>query len=405
MFNARKIKKDFPIFTNHPELVYLDSTATSLKPQQVIDKENEYYTKYTANIFRGIYKISEKATAEYEGVRQKVAQLIGAKNALEIVFTRNTTESINLVVHGLENEISPEHEILVSIAEHHSNFVPWQQLAKRKKAKFHAVDIDEKGLIKEKYLLSLINDATKVVGLFHISNVLGTINPLKEIIAKIKMINPKCIVVVDGAQAVPHLEVNVVDLGCDFYAFSSHKMLGPTGVGVLWGKYELLEKIPPYQMGGEMIESVYLDHTNFKKPPYRFEAGTPHIAGVIGLGVAIDYLQKLGMKNIRNHEIELTRYAQKKLNKIEGLKIVGPQDPEKRSGVIAFTMNEAHAHDIAQVLDSDNICIRAGHHCAMPLHLYLNISSTARASFYIYTTKEDVDKLIKGLEKVLKLFN
>lgn len=404
MFDSKKIKTDFPIFIDQPELVYLDSTATSLKPQQVIDKENEYYTKYTANIFRGIYKISEKATAEYEAVREKVAHFIGAKNAQEIVFTRNTTESINLIVHGLEHDISPDHEILVSIAEHHANFVPWQQVVKSK-VQFKIANLTTDGKLNEIDLLDKVNKHTSVVALFHVSNVLGTINPLKEIVAKIKKKNPKCIVVVDGAQAIPHLEVNVVDLGCDFYAFSSHKMLGPTGVGVLWGKYELLEQMQPYQMGGEMIESVYLDHTNFKKPPHKFEAGTPHIAGVIGMGAAIDYLQNLGMKNIRNHEIEITGYAIERLKKIEGLKIFGPQNPDQRGGVVAFTMRAAHAHDIAQILDSNNICIRSGHHCAMPLHLYLKINSTARASFYVYSTKNDVDKLIEGLEKVVKLFN
>lgn len=405
MFDAKEIKRDFPIFQIHPKLVYLDSTATSLKPRQVIDKENEYYTKYSANIFRGIYKISEKATAEYEAVREKTAHFIGAKDTREIVFVRNATEAINLIVNGIEPDVSPHHEFLVTIAEHHANFVTWQQLARRKKAKFHAVGMTKEGYFDEKKLLSLVSDATKVVGLFHISNVLGTIAPIKELAAKIKKKNPRCLVVVDGAQAIPHLKVNVLDLGADFYVFSSHKMLGPTGVGILWGRYELLHKLRPYQFGGEMIQAVYQEHSEFKDTPHKFEAGTPHIAGVIGLGAAIDYLEKLGMENVRKHEVKLLEYALNRLKMIEGITIYGPQKAVDRGGVIAFTLKQAHAHDIAQILDTDNICIRSGHHCAMPLHLYLKVASTARASFYVYSTEEDVDSLVEALKKVLKVFS
>lgn len=404
MLNPKKIKKDFPIFSNQPDLVYLDSTATSLKPLSVIDKEHEYYTKYSANIFRGIYKISEKATEEYESVRVKIAQFIGAKSEKEIVFTRNTTEVINLIAHGIEQLITTKDEILFSIAEHHANFVTWQQLAIKKGIKYQVVGIRNDGFLDQRDLLDKVTTNTKVVALFHVSNVLGTINPLKELIIKIKNKNPHCLVMIDGAQAIPHMKVDVLDLGCDFYAFSSHKMLGPTGIGVLWGKYELLDQMHPYQMGGEMIDGVYLDRTNFKKPPHKFEAGTPHIAGVIGLGASIDYLNSLGMKEVRNHEIEITKYALSQLQKIDGLSIYGPQKTDERGGIIAFTMKDAHAHDIAQILDSDNICIRSGHHCAMPLHLNLKVPSTARASFYVYSTEEDVDRLVYGLSKVQKIF-
>ncbi|KKS40289.1 MAG: Cysteine desulfurase [Candidatus Gottesmanbacteria bacterium GW2011_GWA2_42_16] len=336
MIDGNQIKKDFPIYRHQPNLVYLDTTATSLKPQQVIDKENEYYTKYSANIFRGIYKISEKATEEYERVREKIAHFIGAKSAGEIVFVRNATEAINLVAAGR---------------------------------------ITSEGKLDEKDLLGKINNKTRMVAFTHVSNVLGTINPVKTLIKKIKAKNPHCLILVDGAQAAAHFKIDVRDLGCDFYVFSSHKMLGPTGVGVLWGRYELLDNMNPYQYGGEMISAVYVDRTEFKDPPHKFEAGTPHIAGVIGLGAAIDYLRVLGMDKVRQHEIEMTSYALKLLRSLKGLKIYGPQNPENRGGVIAFTIERIHAHDIAQILDSNNICIRAGHHCAMPLHLSLDVAS------------------------------
>lgn len=405
MLDSIQIKKDFPIFDQNPQLVYLDSTATSLKPQPVIDKENEYYTKYSANIFRGIYKISEKATEEYENVREKVAQFIGATNSKEIVFVRNATEAINVVASSWGGMcLDKGDEIITTIMEHHANFVTWQQLARVVGCKLLVVGLKGDGYLDEEELLSKISDKSKLVAFTHVSNVLGTINPVIRIVKEIKKRNSKCLVLIDGAQAVPHINVDIVDLGCDFYVFSSHKMLGPTGVGVLWGKYKLLEEMQPYQYGGEMIQAVYLDRTEFKSPPHKYEAGTPHIAGVIGLGKAIDYLEKLGMENVRRHEIELTGYALSKLRKIKGITIFGPQTVEKKGGVIVFTMSKAHPHDIAQVLDSDNICIRSGHHCAMPLHTYLGVSSTARVSFYVYTTKKDIDKLIEGLKKVQQIF-
>ena len=404
MIDGNQIKKDFPIYRHQPNLVYLDTTATSLKPQQVIDKENEYYTKYSANIFRGIYKISEKATEEYERVREKIAHFIGAKSAGEIVFVRNATEAINLVAAGVGKTLKTGDEIVTTIMEHHSNFVPWQQRALKKHIAYHVSRITSEGKLDEKDLLGKINNKTRMVAFTHVSNVLGTINPVKALIKKIKAKNPHCLTLVDGAQAAAHFKVDVRDLGCDFYVFSSHKMLGPTGVGVLWGRYELLDNMNPYQYGGEMISAVYVDRTEFKDPPHKFEAGTPHIAGVIGLGAAIDYLRVLGMDKVRQHEIEMTSYALKLLRSLKGLKIYGPQNPENRGGVIAFTIERIHAHDIAQILDSNNICIRAGHHCAMPLHLSLDVASTARASFYVYTTKEDIDALVKGLKRVQEIF-
>lgn len=400
-FNA----KDFPLLKrkiNGKHIVYLDSAATSLKPIPVINKLNEYYSQYSANIFRGIYTLSEEATAEYELVREKVAGFINAPDKNEIVFTRNTTESINLLAAGIGKESNPGDEFVVSIMEHHSNFVPWQQRAFKKSLEFRVWSLDKDGTLDLKDLKKLITRRTKVLGVTAVSNVLGTINPIRQICQIVKRINPKCLVIVDAAQAAPHMPIDVQKWGVDAVAFSSHKMLGPTGVGVLWGKMELLEQLSPYQYGGEMIEEVHVDKTIFKRPPHKFEAGTPHIAGVIGLGAAIDYLEKLGMNSVRATEAKITAYALKQLKRLGSVSIYGPQN---RGGVIAFTMKGVHAHDIAQVLDEDNICIRAGHHCAMPLHEYLKISATARASFYIYTTKEDIDMLITGLEKVRRIFH
>ncbi len=365
-------------------IVYLDSAATSLKPRQVIDRENEYYTRYTANIFRGIYTTSEEATKAYEDVRAATAKFIGAGRPEEIIFTRNTTESINLVAYSLRPK-----EVVVSIMEHHSNFVPWQQLSHL--SVWHP----------EKPLDSVVTKKTELFAVTAVSNVLGTIVPVKEIVKNVKRINPTCLVLVDAAQAVPHMPVDVGDWGADFVAFSSHKMLGPTGVGVLWGKYDVLSRMKPFLYGGEMIKEVREDRTIFKELPYTFEAGTPHIAGVIGLGAAIDYLSKLGMKNVRKREEEITHYAMQELAKVKGLTMYGPKE---RAGVIAFTLKSAHAHDIAQVLNEDNVFIRAGNHCAMPLHLSMGIAATARASFYIYTTKKDIDALMQGLEKVNRIF-
>ncbi len=406
--NVSSIRKDFPLLVrkiNGKLIVYLDSTATSLKPQSVIDALEDYYRRYSANVYRGIYTISEEATEAYEGARKKIADFIGAPSVDEIIFTRGATESINLVAAGIGKTLVSGDNMVVSIMEHHSNFVPWQQRALKKNGEFRIWNIDKNGKLNPEDLDTLITRKTKVLAITALSNVLGTINPIKNIVVSVKRINPHCLVVVDAAQAVPHMTVDVQAWGADYVAFSGHKMLGPTGIGVLWGKSELLQDLSPYQYGGEMIAEVHADRTLFKEPPQKFEAGTPHIAGAIGLGAAIDYLSKIGMENIRNHEMEITAYALNRLSNIDGLTMYGPALPEERGGVISFIIKDVHPHDIAQVLDQDNICIRAGHHCAMPLHEYLGLSATTRASFYIYTTKEDIDALILGLEKAKKLLS
>lgn len=396
-------KKDFPLLTrviNGKPIVYLDSTATSLKPQSVIDAQDEYYRRYSANVYRGIYAISEEATEAYESARKKVAEFIHAPSADEVIFTRGTTDAINLVAAGIGKTLVAGDEVVSTIMEHHSNFVPWQQRALRKNGEWRIWNIDKNGKLNIDDLDKLITRRTKVLAITAVSNVLGTINPIEKITKIVKRINPERLVVVDAAQAVPHMPVDVKKWGADFVAFSGHKMLGPTGIGVLWGKMEQLEELAPYQYGGEMIAEVHVDRALFKKPPHKFEAGTPHIAGAIGLGAAVSYLAKIGMDAVRQHEKEITAYALSALRRISGLHVVGPAD---RGGVVAFTLDGVHAHDIAQVLNEDNVCIRAGHHCAMPLHEYLGLSATARASFYIYTTKEDIDALVASLEKAKKL--
>lgn len=401
MIDAKKIKKDFPIFEKDKGLVYLDSTATSLKPSIVIDKLAEYYSQYSANIFRGVYAISERATVEYENTRKAVAGFINAQKKEEVVFTRNTTETINLIAYSWGRKIIAKgDEIVTTVTEHHSNFVPWQVLAGETGAVLKVIDINENGDLQGN-LEEIITKKTKILALAHVSNVLGTINPVKEIVTIAKRINPKITVVVDAAQAVPHMPVDVQSLGCDFLAFSSHKMLGPTGVGVLWGKYELLDEMFPFMYGGEMIEEVFLDNTTFKRPPHKFEAGTPAIAEVIALKSAIVYLSNLNLREVRRHEKELVGYAIKTMRAALGnkIRILGPADPEKRAGVLSFTYGDIHPHDVASILDEEKIAVRAGHHCAMPLHTRLGINATIRASFYVYNTREDVDKLIVALKK------
>lgn len=406
MFDASKIKKDFPIFQNDPSLVYLDSSATSLKPKAVINKLVEYYENYSANVYRGIYKISEQATLEFEQTRDVVARFINATKSEEIIFTRGTTESLNLVAYSLGRQIIQKgDEIVTTIMEHHSNFVPWQQLALENGADFKIIDVDYEGYLKLNQLDEIITKKTTILAITYVSNVFGTINPIKDIIKGAKKINPNIIVIVDAAQAVPHMRVDVQDLACDFLAFSSHKMLGPTGVGVLWGKYELLDGMFPFQFGGEMITEVHLDRTIFKKPPHKFEAGTPHIAGVIALKKAVNYLNRLGCEAIRKHEIDLTTstiYALKE-EFAKKVRIFGPDDMSEKGGIVAFSFDKYHPHDVAQILDEENIAVRAGHHCAMPLHNRLNTVATVRASFYIYNYGEDIKRLISGLKKVEKV--
>lgn len=399
------LHQDFPILQRKIQgkrLVYLDSTASTLKPQSVIDAMNRYYTQYSANIFRGIYQLSEEATDAYEQARKNVAAFIHAPDPKEIVFVRNATEGINLVAATwARHNIQEGDEIITGVMEHHANIVPWQIVAQEKRATVWYADLMTPEGVDQLY--SRISKKTKIVALTHVSNVLGIITPIKQITAEVKKRNPACIIMVDAAQSVPHQAIDVSEMGCDFLVFSGHKMLGPTGIGVLWGRYPLLEAMPVYQTGGEMIRSVTLEKATFEAPPHKYEAGTPHIAGAIGLGAAVDYLQALGMDAVRRHEQELVSYAMNALKGIDGLTIYGPQDPTQRAGVVSFTVEKTHPHDLAQLLDRQNICIRSGNHCAMPLHTHLGVAATARASFYIYNKKEDIDALVEGIEKARQI--
>ena len=407
-FNLQSIRESFPILKrriNNKPIVYLDSAAMSLKPKSVIEAVSGYYSKYSANVFRGIYKLSEEATEKYENTRKKVAVFINAETEREVIFVRNTTEAINLVAYSYGRlNIGKNDEVVTTIMEHHSNFLPWQDLVLENAAILKILDIDKNGLLDLSNIEKVVSKKTKLFALVHVSNAIGTINQVKKIIQIVKRINPNCIILVDGAQSVPHLRVDVKDLGCDFLAFSGQKMLGPTGAGVLWGKKEILESMPPFLFGGEMIREVYVNKAVFAEIPHKFEAGTPHIGGVIGLGEAVDYLSYIGMDNVRQHEKELTSYALSKMREIKDLDIYGPMDPEVRGGVVSFNIKGVHAHDVAQFFDSENICVRSGHHCAMPLHTRLKISFSVRATFYLYTTKEEIDKLTDAVLKVKKIF-
>lgn len=401
------IRNDFPILRrtiNGKRIVYLDSTATSLKPQPVIDAVSSYYTHHTANVFRGIYTMSEEATALYEQSRSAVAHLIGAKPS-EIVFTRNTSESLNLFAYiWLAGHVSRDDRVVTTIMEHHSNFVPWQQFAKKIGYELAIWYTDENGCLDEGKLDTLITKKTKLLTFTAASNVLGTIPDVTSIVKRAREINPAICICVDAAQAVPHMPVDVTLWGADVVAFSGHKMLGPSGVGALWAKETLLNDLPPFLFGGDMIREVHETETVFNDIPHKFEAGTPNIEGVIGFGAAASYLSALGMQDVRNHEESIVSYALSQLGKISGVSIYGPKDPAIRGGVIAFRMGRVHPHDIAQVLDEDNVCIRVGYHCAMPLHEYMGIGPTARASFYVYSDRDDVDALIESLKKVKKMF-
>lgn len=396
-------KKDFTILRNNPDLVYLDSTNTSLTPDSVVKKINEYYFNYNANVGRGIYAISEKATTEYELTRKKVAQFINAETN-EVIFTSGTTMSLNTVSHGLSHLVKKSENVITTAMEHHANFIPWQQLAKNKKSDFRVINIDKEGKLDLEDLKNKINENTKIFSLTYVSNVLGTINPVKEIINEIRKINPETIIVVDAAQAAPHVKIDVKELDCDFLAFSSHKMLGPTGVGVLYGKLEKLEKIKPLFTGGEMINEVTCQQSTFAELPHRLEAGTPNIADVIAFKEAVNYLENVGFENIKKYEQKLVEYTFKKLEEEFGddVKIFGPKNVEDHSGSISFTFKKYHPHDIAAILDQEkNVCIRVGMHCAMPLHReFLNVPATARVSFYLYNDESDIDKFIKGLKRV-----
>ena len=405
-FDAAQRRADFPILTREVRpgvpVVYLDSTATSQKPLTVIEAMNNYYRLSNANVHRGIHALAEEATALYEGGRERVAKFINARTTKEIIFTRNTSEAINLVAYswGRAN-IRAGDVIVLTEMEHHSNLVPWQMLAAERGARLEFIPVTDGGELDLSTLDRLLALSPKLVCFTHMSNVLGTINPVTEIAAKAHAAG--ALVLVDGAQSVPHLPVDVQRLGADFLAFSAHKMCGPTGIGVLWGRQALLEEMPPFLGGGDMIKRVYLREFKPNALPYKFEAGTPAIAEAIGFGAAVDYLSSVGREAIQAHEQEIIAYAIERLEEVPGVKVYGPP-AEKKGGVAAFTLNGIHPHDIAQVLDRDGIAIRAGHHCAMPLHDRYQLTATARASFYLYNTPQEVDKLIEGLYKVKRMF-
>ncbi|EOW1566272.1 cysteine desulfurase [Listeria monocytogenes] len=406
MIDIQKIRADFPILAqeiNEKPLAYLDNAATSQKPKQVIEALTHYYEFDNANVHRGVHTLAARATDAYESARGKVAKFIHAREVAEIIFTRGTTSAINLVVDSYaEANIEAGDEIVISYLEHHSNLIPWQQLAKRKGAVLKYIELEEDGTISVEQARKTIGEKTKIVALAHVSNVLGTITPIKEIAAIAHQFG--AVILVDGAQAVPHMEVDVVDLDADFYAFSGHKMMAPTGIGALYGKRELLDAMEPTEFGGEMIDFVELYDSTWKELPWKFEAGTPIIGGAIALGAAIDYLAEVGLANIHAHEQALASYAIEEMSKIEGITIYGPKDASKRCGLVTFNIEGAHPHDIATILDEDGIAIRAGHHCAQPLMKWLDVSSTARASFYIYNTKEEIDALIDGLKLTKEYF-
>lgn len=404
---SKDIRKHFPILKHeingHP-LVYLDSAATSQKPQQVIDAISYYYENDNSNVHRGVHTLGNRATEGYEGARDKVRNFINAKSREEIIFTRGTTTALNIVAqsYGRAN-VNEGDEIVITHMEHHSNIIPWQQLAKERGAVLKYVDLEEDGTLSLEKVREVVTERTKIVSIMHVSNVLGTMNPIKKI-TEIAHANG-AVMVVDGAQAAPHMKVDVQQLGCDFYAFSGHKMGGPTGIGVLYGKKDLLNKMDPVEFGGEMIDFVGLYESTWKELPWKFEGGTPIIAGAIGLGAAIDFLEEIGLDNIERHEHDLAAYAIKRMSEVEGLTIYGPLDPEKRAGLVTFNLNDVHPHDLATVLDMHGIAVRAGHHCAQPLMKWLDVSATARASFYIYNTEEDVDRLVDGLRIAKEYFN
>ncbi|AWL26635.1 cysteine desulfurase [Streptococcus suis] len=403
--DLERIRKDFSILdqvVNDEPLVYLDNAATAQKPQQVLDVLADYYQKDNANVHRGVHTLSERATARYEAARQKVADFIQAKSSKEILFTRGTTTSLNWVAQFAKEILQPDQEVIISVQEHHSNIIPWQQACQQTGAKLRYVTLKD-GELDMDHLRSLLSSKTKFVSLAHVSNVLGGVVPIGEIAEMVHQVG--AYLVVDGAQSVPHMAVNVQELDVDFYAFSGHKMLGPTGIGVLYGKEELLNLMSPVEFGGEMIDFVYEQSATWKELPWKFEAGTPNIAGAIGLGAAVDYLTEIGMDAIQDHEAELVDYVFPKLQAIPGLTIYGSQDLSKRTGVIAFNLDDLHPHDVATALDYEGVAVRAGHHCAQPLLRYLQVPATVRASFYIYNTKADCDKLVEAIIKTKEFFN
>lgn len=399
------IKKDFPVLNqivNDEPLVYLDNAATTQKPLKVLAAIKDYYENDNANVHRGVHTLAERATEKYEAAREKVRQFINAKSTKEVLFTRGTTTSINWVAQFAGQILKTGDEIVISIMEHHSNIVPWQEVAKKTGAILKFVYLKD-GQLDMDDLRKKITNQTKFVSIAHVSNVLGTINPVEEI-TKIAH-EHGAYMVVDGAQSTPHMAIDLQKMDVDFFAFSGHKMMGPTGIGVLYGKEELLNQFEPVEFGGEMIDFVYESHSTWTELPWKFEAGTPNIAGAIALGAAIHYIQELGIDQIHQHEIELIDYLMPKLQEIEGLKIYGPKDNVKRGGLIAFNIEGLHPHDVATALDMEGVAVRAGHHCAQPLLNYLETPATARASFYLYNTKADCDKLVEALKKTKEFFN
>jgi cysteine desulfurase/selenocysteine lyase len=394
------IRKDFPIFETG--IAYLDSANTSQRPRQVTDAMLEYFEKYNSNIHRAAYRIAEEATEHYEAAREKVRAFINAASTKEIVYARGTTEAINLVAYswGRKNITSGD-LIVLTILDHHSNIVPWQILAAEKGAKIEYVDIDDKGELRQDQFADLLKRGPKLVAFNLVSNAIGTINPARDMVAAAKKAGAT--VLVDGAQSTPHQPVDVRALGCDFYAFSGHKMLGPTGAGILYGRRELLEAMDPFMSGGDMIRTVRIEGTTYNDIPWKFEAGTQAIAEVIGLGAAVDYLTGLGMDAVRNHELDITEYAYEALSEVDGLTVFGPP-PSRRAGVISFALAGIHPHDLATIADRDQVCVRAGHHCAMPLMTRLGVAATARASFYVYTQKEEVDRLVSSIKEAQRIF-
>lgn len=406
-FSADKIKADFMILNqlvNEEPLVYLDNAATSQKPTTVLAVLEQYYRQNNANVHRGVHTLAERATAQYEAARQKVQHFIHTKESAEVLFTRGTTTSLNWVAKSYgEASVHQGDEILISVMEHHSNIVPWQQLAKRQRAVLKYIDITPEGLLDMDSLRSQLTSKTKIVSLAHVSNVLGVVNPIQEIAHLVH--EAGAVLVVDGAQAVPHQKVDVQELDVDFYAFSGHKMLGPTGIGVLYGKRHLLEQLEPVEFGGEMIEVVTEQESTWKELPWKFEAGTPNIAGAIGLGAAIDYMETVGVDNIQQHEQELMQYLWPKLTAIPGLTIYGPEKLEQRTGIITFNLEGIHPHDVATAMDMEGVAIRAGNHCAQPLMTRLGCGSSARASFYVYNTTADADKFVEALIATKEFFS
>lgn len=407
IFDPATIRREFPTLeqsVNGRPLVYLDNAATSQKPRVVLDALRAYYENDNSNVHRGIHELSRRATVAYEESRAKVAGWVGAAEPSEIIWTRGTTEAINLVstAWGLDN-VGEGDEILISVLEHHSNIIPWQLLARRTGAVIKYIELDEQGRWILDELPRLLTDRTKVVAISHVSNALGTVNPVKRVAAAAHEVG--ALVLVDGAQGAVHMKVDVQELGVDCYAFSGHKMCGPTGIGALWARRDLLDSMEPYQGGGEMIHFVGRDESSWATVPHKFEAGTPNIAGAIGMGTAIDFLSGVGMDAIAKHEHALLGYALERMSAVDGIRIYGPQSPDEHSALISFTLGDAHPHDISTILDSEGIAVRAGHHCAQLAMQHFGISATARASIYLYNTESDIDRLIEGLGQVQSIFS